>query len=166
MKSKGNTNWIHLAMLGMIATLTGGWLIYYINITAAEEAAPRYYLYKVVRDETKDAVPLSNPETGYGKITVKGKITGTDMMTAALNDYFKVDGKYWQEYVGKFVEATGYLAKNNDQAAEKNPLMFDIESIKLAAENDVDDTGKACETSTECRNQCVTGKCVGIAIIK
>jgi hypothetical protein len=155
MKPNLNANWIELVMFSMIALLAGGWLIYYINDTAEVEAAPRYYLYKVVRDESKNTAPLSNPQTGYGKITVIGKITGTSAMAASLNDYFQVDRKYWQDYEGKFVEATGYLTQSENQTNDTNRLRLDIKTIELAAKNNVDDADKPCGSSLDCRNLCV-----------
>ncbi len=153
MQPNEKTDWIHLAMFCLIAILAGGWLIYYINDTSEEETSPRYYLYKVVREETRLAA-ISNPATGYGKVTVKGKVTGTDMMGAAISNYFLIDGKYWEQYVGKFVEATGYLTQTN-VTDSKNPLSLAIENITLAPENEVDDAGNPCKSQDDCRYQCV-----------
>jgi hypothetical protein len=159
MLSNGKTDWIHLAMFCMIAALAGGWLVYYIDISSASTEAPRYYLYKVMHAESVNMAPLSDPETGYGRITVKGKITGTDAMSASLNNYFRIDGKYWPDFAGKFVEATGYLVQSDEEVSGQNPFSFDIQSIAAAPENEIDDTGKACASSLDCRNQCIEKKC-------
>lgn len=155
---RGSTNWVHLAMFSLIALLAGGWLTYYINDTNEIDVAPHYYLYKVVRDETSLTAPLNNPETGYGKITITGKITGNDAMSASLNNFLQIDGQYWDKYAGKFVEATGYLSELDGRDAHNMPLRLEVEGINLDPRNNINDSGVACKTSSECRYQCVIGE--------
>lgn len=151
----GKTDWLHLFMFTMIAGLAGGWLVYYINVSAAEDAEPRYYLYKVLHDEPVSEIKVSDPVSGYGKITVLGKITGDNSATAAINNYLQVDNEYFEKYAGKFVEATGYINEFGKDTPHWAPFGLIIESIKLADINNVDDTGKACKSSADCRYQCV-----------
>lgn len=155
MLNKGTTDWLHLAMFTIIAILAGGWLIYYINVTAIDEEPPHYYLYKVVREEPSEIMAISDPISGYGRITVVGKVTGTDEMSAAISNYFQIDGDNFKKYAGKFVEATGYISQFQGEENDWRPFKLDIESIKIGEQNDVADAGKSCASSNDCHYQCL-----------
>ncbi len=155
MLNKGTADWLHLVMFSIIAILAGGWLIYYINVTAAEEEPPHYYLYKVVREEPRENMAISDPGSGYGRITVVGKITGINAMSAAISNYFQIDNDTFEKYKGKFVEATGYISQFESEENHWRPFKLTIESVKIGGRNDIIDTGQRCGSSNECRYQCV-----------
>jgi len=185
---KQGESWVYLIILVIVAILAGGFFCYYTNAVTdeiifnqfpniifsdvkkvqesciCENVNPRCIKYYDPEECNGRSFPLGDPSNyDFGKLIIKGKLNGVGTIMTRING-IGVDGDNLEKFDDKFVEMTGYLKQD---PCNGSLYLESIENTKLTPENDIDDTGKVCDTSNDCRYQCFIdfndykNRCVG-----